>query len=163
MRFKFFFVPMADSNAVEQELNGFLRSHRILTAKSEPSRDPGRPGWMIAVEYVDATPASAPSSPSNRSRTAGSEEPIDYAQVLGPEEFARFRVLRDIRNQIAREDRVQTFIVFTNAQIAAMSKFEKLDAAALGSVPGVGEGKMARYVERFLKYLELPPAGSNPT
>jgi len=58
--------------------------------------------------------------------------------------------LKAVRNQIAQEEGVPAYIVFSNAHLADMAERRPQDMQEFLLVKGVGELKAARYGERFL-------------
>ena len=67
MQFKFFMIPLADSTQGEDELNKFLRSHRILT--TERHFCPEKDYWTIMVEYADLNPVAEAPPQHRREKT----------------------------------------------------------------------------------------------
>ena len=60
MQIKLYTIPVFDSEAIEEELNRFLRGHRILQLERHFCADNGG-YWAIMIEYVDGDPvAEAP-------------------------------------------------------------------------------------------------------
>ena len=54
MQYKFFVVPVDASEQVEEDLNKFLRSHRVLKTEQHFISEKGY--WVMAVEYLDQNP-----------------------------------------------------------------------------------------------------------
>jgi len=74
MQYKFFVVPVDASEQVEEDLNKFLRSHRVLKTEQHFISEKGY--WVMAVEYLDQNPiAEAP--PQYR------KEKTDYTVSVG--------------------------------------------------------------------------------
>ena len=63
MQVKFFQIPSGGCEAVEAEMNTFLRSHRILKVERELVQRETSPCWAVCVEYLDGAVASGSSSP----------------------------------------------------------------------------------------------------
>jgi hypothetical protein len=89
MQLKLFILPVKNLDAAEGEMNGFLRSHRVLAVKKEFVADGENSFWTFCVEYLDST-AGAASWP-------GKGPKVDYKEVLKPEEFEVFSRLREWR------------------------------------------------------------------
>ena len=62
--------------------------------------------------------------------------------------------LKAIRNQIAKEESVPAYIVFSNAHLADMAEKQPRNMQEFLLVKGVGDLKAARYGERFLRAIE---------
>lgn len=67
---------------------------------------------------------------------------------------ALFGRLSALRREIAQEQRVPPFIIFTNATLRDMAEKQPHTRAAMLRVAGVGEGKMERYGDAFLREIE---------
>jgi len=109
MAFKFFTVPILNSDAAESELNAFLRSHRVLSVDRRCVDQGPSSFWSFCVDYLEqgAAGSSGSRQPANRSK-------VDYREVLSPEAFAGFAKLRDLRKQIAQADAVPVYTIFAN-------------------------------------------------
>ncbi|MEO8194611.1 MAG: ATP-dependent DNA helicase RecQ [Gemmatimonadales bacterium] len=62
--------------------------------------------------------------------------------------------LRAKRLEIARQDSVPAYIVFSDRTLADMALRKPVSLAALAGVRGVGDAKLARYGERFLAVIK---------
>ncbi len=80
---------------------------------------------------------------------SGRKDKVDYRQVLQEEEFARFCELRKIRKQLADDDGVPPFAVFTDAELAEIAKMNPPSPLAMKKIHGIGEKKVARYGEQM--------------
>ncbi|MCI6553115.1 MAG: DNA helicase RecQ [Lachnospiraceae bacterium] len=67
-----------------------------------------------------------------------------------PEEAALFEKLRLLRTEIAREERIPPYIVFSDKTLVHMCKLKPATKAEMLQVSGVGEFKYEKYGERFL-------------
>ena len=61
--------------------------------------------------------------------------------------------LSTLRKTLAQQQRVPPFIIFTNATLRDMADKKPRTRAAMLRVAGVGEGKMERYGEAFLREI----------
>ena len=143
-QFRTFVLPRVSDEAAEQELNAFLRSHRIATI----SRTYDGGCWCICVEWLDGKVIDA----SNRKERF--PERTDYMKVLPPEVFAVFAKLREKRKSLAQDAGVPPFAVATDAQLAEMAKFGSADEASLGKIEGFGESRLKAYGGAFLEGFE---------
>jgi hypothetical protein len=50
MQFKLFAISASGDDAAEEELNRFLRSHRVVSVQKELVRDGGGPFWCFCIE-----------------------------------------------------------------------------------------------------------------
>src|SRR5271155_4623323 len=96
MGLRFFVVPVHDSSAFEQELNGFLASHKVVSIDRRLIDQGINSFWAICVDYLSHAPGEMNRNP-NLSRNR-----IDYKTVLPPEEFGVFSRLRQLRKDLAQ-------------------------------------------------------------
>ena len=72
------------------------------------------------------------------------------AAGLSQADESLFERLRALRMEIAREEKVPPYIVFSDKTLLHMSAVKPADREEMLSVTGVGEFKFSRYGERFL-------------
>lgn len=149
MRLRFFRIPVLDSAAAEAELDRFLTSHRVIELERQLVVD-GPRSWAICVGYVDATTASSTRPTAD---TKGSKRDVDYREVLSPDDFRVYALLRALRKTIAERDAVPAYSVFTNEQLAAMVTGRVRTAAELAKIPGIGQSRIDKHGAAFLAAL----------
>ena len=76
----------------------------------------------------------------------GAQEELDFDDNL-------FNVLRDLRMQIARENNIAPFIVFSDASLKQMAREFPLDAESILGISGVGLNKLERYGNSFIDVI----------
>ena len=144
MPFRFFQIPTSDSGAAGEELNGFLRSHRIVAVRSELVRLGDTAFWAFSVEYLEGG-AKAPDRVQPK---------VDYREVLKEPEFKVFSRLRDWRKGVAEKEGVPVYAVFTNEQLAEMARRSPRNRADLAKIEGVGDARLNKYGEAVLRLIE---------
>lgn len=137
MQIKVFQVPFWSDSAEEAELNKFLRGQRVLSIEKQFVAAGGNSHWCFCVEYL------AGSGPSKQSGEG--KKKIDYREVLSDAAFARFSRFRKIRKQLAEQEGIPAYAVFTNAELAAMAQPAELTIEALKKLDGIGPKKIAKY------------------
>ncbi len=154
MQLRFFSVRATGDRAAEEELNRFLRSHRVLAVGREFV--PAGPGsyWALVVEFLEGPPAEGPGK-------SGGARP-DYKQLLAPEDFAVFVRLRQWRKAAAEEEGVPLYTIFTNEQLAAVARLRPGTKAELGSIAGVGEARLEKYGEAVLGLVRGAEPSTDP-
>lgn len=151
MQFKTFMLPASGSEQTEETLNVFLRTHRIVSVRSEFVSGE-TPAWCILVEYVQQNESDSKSSGK-----------VDYMKILSPEEFALFSKLRNLRKELAAKDGVPPFVVFTDEQLASIVKQNPTDLGKLTAIQGIGQAKAEKYGNAVFKVLqERNEAGRQP-
>ena len=113
MPYKSFLIPVRGPEWAERELNDFIRSHRVLAVDRRWVDEGGNSFWSVWVDYLDPAP-----EPPAGSTASESKKKVDYREVLSPEDFEVFAQLRVLRKEMAAEDGVALYNVFTNEQLA---------------------------------------------
>lgn len=149
MAFRFYTVPIQDSEEAGEELNAFLRSHRVLSVDRRWVDQGAASFWAFCVDYLENTGKGASSS-----RQQEYPEKVDYREVLSEEDFAVFASLRELRKEIAQSEAVPVYTIFTNKQLAEMVLSKVRTKAALGEIAGVGDSRIEKYGARVLALLQ---------
>ena len=110
MPFKFFLIPVQDSQAAEDEMNAFIRGHSVLNVERRFVEQGSSSIWSCCVEFLDVP------NRTNRSagRQAGKRAEVDYRQVLGEADFVVYAQLRELRKELAQADHVPAYQVFNS-------------------------------------------------
>lgn len=147
MALRFFVVPVHDPGAFEQELNGFLASHKVVSIDRQLIDQGANSFWAICVDYLSHAPGATNRNPNlSRSR-------VDYKAILPPEEFAVYSQLRELRKELAQTEAVPVYALFTNEQLAQMVQRRCRSRNDLAQIEGIGESKIDKYAERLLPLL----------
>lgn len=138
----------ADDQGVDV-LNGFLRSHRIVSVERQFVADGANSFWSICVTFVESRLTVSASA-----RGDASKKRIDYREVLNDHEFAIFAKLRTLRKSVADQEGVPAYALFTNEQLAEIVRRNVTSKTALGEISGVGEARVEKYGDQFLTALQ---------
>ena len=144
MQIKVIGVPVVGGEAVNEELNKFLRGHKILQVEQKQVTAAEGAYWSFCIRYTKAQLDKKGKAVARK----------DYRDILPEEEFARFAKLRTIRLQMAKEDGVPAFAIFTNEELAGLAGLERITLADMRNVKGIGEKKTEKYGERLIKALD---------
>lgn len=156
MQLAFFKIPASGPEPAVEELNRFLRTHRVLSAQRELVReDGGTAAWAVCVEYLAGTAPAGGASPNG---VGARPAKIDYREVLSGEDFAVFSRLRDLRKRVADREGLPVYAVFSNEQLAAMVTDKADSLAAMAKIEGVGAGRVEKYGAEFLAEMKRPGA-----
>ena len=99
--------------------------------------------------------ARAEKSKNKSSRTKNSKEKsVNRKESLTPAELKLFEKLRELRLQIAREESMPPYIVFSDRTLIDMAVKAPVSKDEMMEVSGVGENKYAKYGERFIASIE---------
>ena len=109
--------------------------------------------WCFCVRYIDG-PSPGPAAGT---RNLQYREKIDYRNVLDEATFRVFARLREIRKQIAADEVVPAFAVFTDEELSELAKLPELTPKTMQTVKGIGEKKVEKYAARFIELLTTSP------
>ena len=144
MQFKFYTVPSTGSHLIEDEINKFLRSHRILKVDRTFCPDSGG-YWTLCVEYMDIESlADLPSFGKGQS---------DPTADLSDEEKSRYDAYKDIRLTISKERGIKAYNVFSNRELALIAKIPVLDAS-IQDINGISTAKIKEFLPYFYSKTE---------
>jgi hypothetical protein len=101
MRVHFFVIPVFGSREAQDELNGFLSSHRVIAIDRELVSDGPRSAWAVAVTWIEG----------GRAKFGKAKGRIDYREVLSPEDFEVYSRLRNVRTQISERDGIAVYAI----------------------------------------------------
>jgi len=69
---------------------------------------------------------------------------------LGEKDFELFEVLRSLRTEIAREEKVPPYIVFSDKTLTELCHVKAVTEEAMLSISGIGKYKYDKYGQRFM-------------
>lgn len=154
MQLKSFVIPLTDSFEAEEELNRFLRGHRVLQVNRQFSSEGGG-YWAILVEYIN-NGKNSDELPSPVSRS----EKRDYSKELSPKEYEEFQRLREIRKEVARQRALPAYAIFTNEELAVLSRQPVLTMELQKGVKGVSNNHLNDFLAYFLPKLPDETSGA---
>lgn len=142
MQIKTFTIPITDNGILQEDMNKFMRGHKVLEVSQEFYQSQSGAAWCFCVKYIDAA-----TSFTQNTRKAK----IDYREVLDEATFKIFARLRQNRKAIAEENGIPAYAVFTDAELASISKLTEITPANIKTIKGIGEKKVEKYAELINK------------
>ena len=140
MQVKIYTIPIIGGESLNDEMNVFLRSKKILQVENQVITTGQNAFWSFCIKYIeDATIAE-------RERVK-----VDYRQVLDEATFQRFSKLRELRKQLAQDEGVPAYAVFTDEELSNIAKLEVITVAAMKKIKGIGDKKVEKYGHHFVK------------
>ena len=149
MQMAFFAIPARGDSGLQEELNRFLRSHRVLSVHREFVGQGDNSFWALAVEWMEGA-AGVTAAGSSGGRKAR----VDYKEVLSPADFAVFARLREWRKATAEAEGIPVYAVLTNEQLAAVATSRPATAAQVQEIEGIGEAKAGKYAIGVLEVVK---------
>ena len=115
-----------------------------LTSQSEILLQPDAVLIMKMAREEKKKPKTEKESKKTKTKTSG---------VLSQEDEPLFQRLRQLRMEIAREEKVPPYIVFSDKTLVHMCIIKPHDKEEMLTVSGVGEHKYTKYGEKFLREI----------
>ncbi len=144
MQIKLFTIPISDSGELEEEMNRFLRGNKILEIENRLVNNERGASWCFCVKYVK----------KNQAFSKSKKGKVDYRQELDDETFKVFSKLRSIRKQIASEEGLPAYVIFTDEELANIAKLDEITPSKMLKVKGVGEKKVENYAQNIIDGLK---------
>jgi len=145
MQIKLFTVPVGLVNQFNDEINSFLRSHKVVDYQKKLVEHAEGVFWCFYFSYVH-----------DDFKEYTQKEKIDYMKVLDEKAFKVFSKLRDWRRKISAEEGVAAFVVFTDAELAEISKLPEINCNAMKTIKGISQKKIEKYGELIVKTILEP-------
>jgi superfamily II DNA helicase RecQ len=147
MQIKTFIIPAADTGVFTEELNRFLRSHKILEVSQQLISNETGANWCFCVKYLEQVPIGTVSTMQRAGK-------IDYKDVLDAATFKVFSRLREIRKSIAAEDGVPVYAVFVDEELAELAKLPEVTPKTMLGIKGIGDKKIEKFAARLIKQMQ---------
>ena len=112
MQIKLFTIPCIGGEKLEAEFNTFLRSQKVLQTESHLVHQNQNCFWCFCVKYVEGGLIKP---------TGQKKEKVDYKLLLDERSFERFTRFRAIRKQLAEDEGVPAYAIFTNAELSEIA------------------------------------------
>ena len=139
MEFRIFQYPLPCESQPE-DLNQCLSNHRVASVKQYLSETDGTPMLIFVVQLTG----------SDSNNLSSKKERIDYRKILSADDYEVFNDLRDIRKNLAEQEGLPVYSIFTNAQLAAMVNSRPKNSEELIKLDGISTAKAEKYGESFI-------------
>lgn len=131
---------------MQLEMNRFLSANRVLEIDQYFYQNEKGAYWTFCVRYLNGG--------VNHTQMQFGKNKIDYKEVLSEKEFVVFSRLRECRKTLAADDAVPAYAVFTDEELAGISRLPVLEVGNLISVRGVGDKKVEKYGKRLIELFK---------
>lgn len=149
MQIQLYTIPTIDSKGALEEMNRFLRGHRVLEIRQEFAKDIGGAFWYFSIKYIDGMFIS-----SNTTKNVKKQK-VDYKEILNKKDFAKFDKLRKCRKEIAQKEAIPAYAIFTDAELAEIAKMPEMLVEKLGNIKGIGMKKVEKYGGRIIDMYRM--------
>ena len=138
MQYHIVMIPASGTPASQDDLNAFLRGHKVTSVSKALEVVAGSPVWCFCVEWLEGAPVPS-AVRGQRSKK------IDYKEVLSEDDFATYAKLRDVRKALAEAEAIPVYAVCTNETLADLARQRPKTVAAARKAKGFGEAKAEKY------------------
>ena len=144
-------VPVRDDGHAAEDLNSFLQSHRILAVDRRWVDQGNDSFWAICVDCH----VGGETSLTNRRRARGK----DYKEILSPEDFSPFAALRELRKELAGQEGIPVYTIFTNEQLTQIVQTKARSKSDLKKIEVVGVARrrsasLSRFIDQIQRRAE---------
>jgi superfamily II DNA helicase RecQ len=147
MQIKIFTIPTLHAAEFEKEMNTFLRGNNVVDIEQHFVSDKNGSFWNFCIKYIPQT--------MSKTNDKTSRKKVDYKEVLDAATFKKFSELRVIRKKVAAEEVVPAYMVFTDEELAALSKMTEITPKAMLGIKGIGDKKVERFGAKFIAALAM--------
>ena len=151
MKVRFFTIPVVGSDEQEKALNEFLAAHRIVAIERQFVQAGLASVWSLCVTWTEA-----------REKLPVRKGKVDYKQVLDEQQFTVYAAVRELRKNLAEQEGVPAYALFTNEQLAEMIIQRVNTQNGLAKIKGVGQARVDKYGKQFLDCLQQQWQKVNP-
>ncbi len=151
MQLKSFKINTSSPEVAEMELNTFLRAHRILNVERHFCPEQGG-YWAVLVEWAERGHADG-AAPARRNEN-------NVKESLNEQERERFEKYRRIRLSVSRATGVPPYALFTDKELAALSRIETLTAENASKVKDVSPAHLRDNLVFLLECVDDETSGS---
>ena len=149
MQIKIITIPALDSEAFCVEMNTFLRSHKIIDIEKQFFSGTNGAYWSFCIRYFDSSQNRVQGQHGTTKR-----KKVDYKEILDDATFAIFAKLRELRKTISQQEAIPAYAIFTDSELAEISKLENITLSNMKKVKGIGEKKIERYGKYFEELIQ---------
>ncbi len=135
MQIKTFKVPLGDTSGVEEELNKFLRNHRVLKVERAFCLD-GSGYLAVCIEYMEGEP---------KGESVVKPAKKDVTKDLTEKELDVYERFRKRRRELAAEKSLPAYMIFTDADLAILARQSDLTVESIQEVQGIQKSRLKEY------------------
>ena len=130
-------ISLSDDNEIEI-VNKFIRGHKVIDIDKQfyISTD-NIAHWSLFITYLPAQ--------NNPNPLSDKKGKIDYKEILSEEDFNKFTKLRAIRKQLAENEAIPAYAVFSDAELALISQLPNIELSLIKKISGIGEKRIEKY------------------
>ena len=154
MALHFFRILVSDGVQEQAALNKFLAQNHVMDIEKQFVSDGQKSHWAVCVTVAKTSVVTSQNLPKTQETSDRKRSSVDYKAVLSPRDFEVYATLRELRKQVAKDEGVPAYVIFTNAQLASMVTEKVNSKEALAAINGIGEARVDKHAETFVSCLQ---------
>jgi len=147
MQVQIFSISAIENSSELQKMNAFLRGHKIIDIEKQFVNNASESFWSFCIRYINSDNQLSLNPQTKKAK-------VDYKEVLDEKTFAVFSRLREIRKEIAKEDAVPAYAVFTDYELSEIAKLPVILESTIQSIKGIGQKKTEKYAIKIQEKLQ---------
>jgi superfamily II DNA helicase RecQ len=147
MQVQIFSISAIGNREELQKMNAFLRGHKIIDIEKQFVNNASESFWSFCIRYINSDNQLSSNPQTQKAK-------VDYKEVLDEKTFAVFSRLREIRKEIAKEDAVPAYAVFTDNELSEIAKLPVISESTIQSIKGIGQKKTEKYAITIQEKLQ---------
>ncbi len=158
MKVRVFTLPLdpATGGFDDTELAAFCDAHRVLSVTDSFFTFEGLPTLVLVVRYQDAGGHAVSGRRTSARPAPNTAPPLEIAEA----DRGLYESLRKWRNARAKRDGRPAYVLFSNAQLAAIATLRPATLTALQAIDGIGDARVSQYGEELLALIPAIPPGA---
>ncbi len=137
----------------DSELRDFIKDVEVISMSDHLLVRNESPYLILVLKYNPYAIGAAPQPQQPASNRTKPQEP--WKEMLTEADMGLFNLLREWRGQRCRKDGLPPYVLFTNVQLAEITKNRPQSLADLTKIDGVGKAKADRYGEEILAVTRI--------
>ena len=134
----------------DQEVREFFKEKEIISIRDHLFIRNEVPYLTLIVKYFPHRIEINPHLPKTFEKRDES-----WRQSLQESDLGLFNLLRDWRSTRSKKDGLPPYILFTNQQLALITKKRPQSLSELGTIEGIGKAKLEKYGPEVLKITQI--------
>ena len=160
MQLKIFYISVHDTGTIQEEMNLFMRTHKIIRViDKEHTDNEGFMFWSFRVWYVEGDVSKSVEEARQQMKGKYKETVEQMKNSLTEEQKSVFEFLRKCRQAIADEDNIrQNYDVFSDKELLLMCNMEELTEKKILENGEIKKERKEKYAKRLMNgYKGMAP------
>ena len=158
MQVKIFYVSQLDSGISQDEMNKFLRTHKVIRVVDKEHIDSeGFIVWSFRIWYVEGEKMTSVEDATRQMLRDNYKENVSQMQEkLTAEQKEVFEKLRRCRQQIAEVDAIkQNFNIFSDKELLLIVNMENISEQSILEHADIKKDRKEKYAKRLVEQFAM--------